>query len=118
MRRVEAETTRQIQPLLFLAAADRRLYHPGNTLRELYAPADDLVDAAVGVCSAPCSHSQLTRTQFTIITAIASILLVGIVMKNAIMMVDFALDAERRLGLSAGARYSPRRAVCASARSS
>jgi multidrug efflux pump subunit AcrB len=43
----------------------------------------------------------MTGTQFTIITAIACILVVGIVMKNAIMMVDFALDAERRLGLSA-----------------
>ena len=43
-----------------------------------------------------------TRTQFTLITAIACILVVGIVMKNAIMMVDFALDAERRAGLSAG----------------
>ena len=42
---------------------------------------------------------MLTRTQFTLITAIACILLVGIVMKNAIMMVDFALDSERRLGL-------------------
>ena len=29
------------------------------------------------------------------------ILVIGIVMKNAIMMVDFALDAERRMGLSA-----------------
>ena len=28
------------------------------------------------------------------------ILLIGIVKKNAIMMIDFALDAERRLGLS------------------
>jgi len=43
-----------------------------------------------------------THTQFTLITAIACILVVGIVMKNAIMMVDFALDAERRAGLSAG----------------
>ena len=42
----------------------------------------------------------LTHTQFTLITAIGCILVVGIVMKNAIMMVDFALDAERRLGLS------------------
>ncbi|HEY8334393.1 MAG TPA: efflux RND transporter permease subunit [Tardiphaga sp.] len=42
-----------------------------------------------------------TRIQFTLITAIACILLVGMVMKNAIMMVDFALDAERSRGLDA-----------------
>ena len=45
---------------------------------------------------------SLSRTQFTIIAAIACILVVGIVMKNAIMMVDFALDGERRLGLPDG----------------
>ncbi len=49
-----------------------------------------------------CSPWFATRTQFTLITVIACILVVGIVMKNAIMMVDFALDAERRAGLSAG----------------
>ena len=34
-----------------------------------------------------------TGTQFTLVTTIACILLVGMVMKNAIMMVDYALDA-------------------------
>ena len=51
--------------------------------------------------SARCSRYPLSRTQFTIIAAIACILVVGIVMKNAIMMVDFALDGERRMGLPA-----------------
>jgi hydrophobe/amphiphile efflux-1 (HAE1) family protein len=37
----------------------------------------------------------LSRTQFTLMAAIACILVVGIVMKNAIMMVDFALVAQR-----------------------
>jgi multidrug efflux pump subunit AcrB len=41
------------------------------------------------------------KIQFTLVTAIACILLVGMVMKNAIMMVDFALDAERHRGLDA-----------------
>jgi multidrug efflux pump subunit AcrB len=44
-----------------------------------------------------------TGTQFTVISAIACILVVGIVMKNAIMMVDFAIDAERQEGLPASA---------------
>jgi multidrug efflux pump len=42
----------------------------------------------------------LTNTQLTVIALIGILLLIGIVKKNAIMMIDFALDAERRLGLS------------------
>ena len=40
------------------------------------------------------------RTEFSIMALIGVILLIGIVKKNAIMMIDFALDAERRRGLS------------------
>ncbi|MGZ0078306.1 multidrug efflux RND transporter permease subunit [Methylomonas sp. YC3] len=40
-------------------------------------------------------------TEFSIIALIGVILLIGIVKKNAIMMIDFALDAERHKGLSA-----------------
>ncbi|MCC6473921.1 MAG: multidrug efflux RND transporter permease subunit [Burkholderiales bacterium] len=40
------------------------------------------------------------RTEFSIIALIGVILLIGIVKKNAIMMIDFALDAERRDGLA------------------
>ena len=39
-----------------------------------------------------------TRTEFTVIALIGLILLIGIVKKNAIMMIDFALDAERKEG--------------------
>ncbi|MDB5866306.1 MAG: mdtC, partial [Betaproteobacteria bacterium] len=38
-------------------------------------------------------------TEFTIIALIGVILLIGIVKKNAIMMIDFALDVERREGV-------------------
>jgi len=38
-------------------------------------------------------------SEFSIIALIGVILLIGIVKKNAIMMIDFALDAERRLGI-------------------
>jgi multidrug efflux pump len=41
-----------------------------------------------------------TGTDFTIIALIGLILLIGIVKKNAIMMIDFALVAERENGLS------------------
>ena len=40
--------------------------------------------------------------EFSIIALIGVILLIGIVKKNAIMMIDFALDAERRLGMPPG----------------
>jgi multidrug efflux pump subunit AcrB len=43
---------------------------------------------------------MLFRTEFTIIALIGIILLIGIVKKNAIMMIDFALEAEREEGLS------------------
>jgi len=43
----------------------------------------------------------LTNTEFTIIALIGIILLIGIVKKNAIMMIDFALEAERKHGKSA-----------------
>jgi multidrug efflux pump len=45
------------------------------------------------------------RTEFSIIALIGVILLIGIVKKNAIMMIDFALDAERQR------RLSPRDAI-------
>jgi multidrug efflux pump len=42
----------------------------------------------------------LFHVEFTIIALIGVILLIGIVKKNAIMMIDFALEAERGRGLS------------------
>jgi len=42
----------------------------------------------------------LSRTDLDVIGIIGIILLIGIVKKNAIMMVDFALDAERTQGLN------------------
>ncbi|MGH8506769.1 MAG: efflux RND transporter permease subunit, partial [Stenotrophobium sp.] len=38
--------------------------------------------------------------EFSLIALIGVILLIGIVKKNAIMMIDFAIDAERTLGLT------------------
>jgi len=42
----------------------------------------------------------VTGTDFSVIALIGVILLIGIVKKNAIMMIDFALEAERDEGLS------------------
>ena len=41
---------------------------------------------------------MLTRQDFTVVALIGVILLIGIVKKNAIMMIDFALEAERDHG--------------------
>jgi multidrug efflux pump len=40
----------------------------------------------------------ICRTELSVIALIGIILLIGIVKKNAIMMIDFALEAERREG--------------------
>jgi multidrug efflux pump len=42
----------------------------------------------------------LCRNDFSVIALIGIILLIGIVKKNAIMMIDFALDAERKEGMT------------------
>ena len=42
----------------------------------------------------------LFKTDFSLIALIGVILLIGIVKKNAIMIIDFAIDAERTLGLT------------------
>jgi multidrug efflux pump len=52
-----------------------------------------------------------TKIQFTLVTSIACILLVGMVMKNAIIMVDFALEAEPA-GNSGRVTRSARRRGC------
>ena len=49
------------------------------------------------------------RTDLSVIALIGVILLIGIVKKNAIMMIDFAMEAERR-GI-AGRRVTPREAI-------
>jgi len=43
---------------------------------------------------------MLFRLEFSLIALIGVLLLIGIVKKNAIMMIDFAIDAERSEGLS------------------
>lgn len=56
-----------------------------------------LPSAAIGALLA----LLLTGNELSMIAVIGIILLIGIVKKNAIMMIDFALDAERHQGMSA-----------------
>ena len=55
-----------------------------------------LPSAAVGALLAMLA----TGTELDVIAVIGIVLLIGIVKKNAIMMIDFALDAERERGLA------------------
>jgi multidrug efflux pump len=43
---------------------------------------------------------MICRTDFSVIALIGMVLLIGIVKKNGIMMIDFALDAERKEGMT------------------
>ena len=59
----------------------------------------------------------LFNTELSVIALIGIILLIGIVKKNAIMMIDFALEAEREHGRARREARSSRPACCASGRS-
>ena len=78
---------------------DRHDVHRARrALRELHPPDHDPVDAAVGRRRRAARAADLAATTSAIIAIIGIILLIGIVKKNAIMMIDFALDAERDEG--------------------
>jgi multidrug efflux pump len=87
------------QPFLILAALVT-IYIVLGVLYESYVHPltilSTLPSAGVGALLA----LMAVRTEFSIMALIGVILLIGIVKKNAIMMIDFALDAERRRGLS------------------
>ena len=57
------------------------------------------------------------KTEFSLIAVIGVILLIGIVKKNAIMMIDFAIEAAAARKAWTRATRSTRPACCASARS-
>ncbi len=86
------------QPLLLLAALVAVYIVLGVLYESLAHPLtiiSTLPSAGLGALLA----LQLFNTELTVIAFIGIILLIGIVKKNGIMMVDFALDGERRLGL-------------------
>ena len=87
------------EPLLILAALVT-VYIVLGVLYESYIHPltilSTLPSAGVGALLA----LMLCRTEFSVIALIGVILLIGIVKKNAIMMIDFALEAERKEGKS------------------
>jgi len=86
------------QPFLILAALVT-IYIVLGVLYESYIHPltilSTLPSAGVGALLALIAF----KTEFSIMALIGVILLIGIVKKNAIMMIDFALDAERRRNL-------------------
>jgi multidrug efflux pump len=93
------------EPLLILAAIIT-VYIVLGVLYESYIHPltilSTLPSAGVGAILA----LLLFRSELTVVAIIGIILLIGIVKKNAIMMIDFALDAERHDG------KSPEEAIC------
>jgi multidrug efflux pump len=88
------------EPLLILAAIVA-VYIVLGVLYESYIHPitilSTLPSAGVGAVFA----LLLFKTEFSLIALIGVILLIGIVKKNAIMMIDFALEAQRNGGLNA-----------------
>ncbi|HEU0148378.1 MAG TPA: efflux RND transporter permease subunit [Bradyrhizobium sp.] len=87
------------QPLLILFALVAMYIVLGVLYESLVHPLtiiSTLPSAGLGALLA----LQVTNTPLTIIAFVGIILLIGIVKKNGIMMVDFALEAERQRGLS------------------
>jgi len=85
-------------PLLVLAAILAIYIVLGMLYESLIHPLSilsTLPSAGVGALLAMI----VSGNELTLVSFIGIILLMGIVKKNAIMMIDFALDAERRLGL-------------------
>ncbi|RUU51837.1 efflux RND transporter permease subunit, partial [Mesorhizobium sp. M2C.T.Ca.TU.002.02.1.1] len=92
-----------LNELLLIAAALATIYVVLGVLYESYvhpiAILSTLPSAGIGALLALI----VTGMEFDVISLIGIILLIGIVKKNAIMMIDMALQAERQEGLSARA---------------
>jgi multidrug efflux pump len=86
------------QPLLILAAL-LAVYIVLGVLYESLAHPLTIVSTLPAAGLGALLALQVTGSELTVIAFIGIILLIGLVKKNGIMLVDFALDAERRRGL-------------------
>jgi multidrug efflux pump len=83
-----------------IAAAVLAVYIVLGVLYESYVHPITILSTLPSAGAGAVLAMIVTYTEFSIMALIGVILLIGIVKKNAIMMIDFALDAERSLGLS------------------
>ncbi|MGC2434020.1 MAG: multidrug efflux RND transporter permease subunit [Desulfobaccales bacterium] len=93
------EASLQGEPLLILAAL-LTVYIVLGVLYESYIHPITIISTLPSAGVGAILALLICRTDFSVIALIGIILLIGIVKKNGIMMVDFALDAERREGKS------------------
>ena len=87
------------EPYLLLAALFA-IYIVLGVLYESYAHPITILSTLPSASVGALLALLLLRYDFSIIALIGIVLLIGIVKKNAIMMIDFALEAERAEGLS------------------
>ncbi|MEA1831018.1 efflux RND transporter permease subunit [Methylobacterium durans] len=85
------------QPLLILAAI-LAVYTILGILYESFVHPITILSTLPSAGIGALLALLVSGTEFTVIALIAVFLLIGIVKKNAIMMIDFALDAERTRG--------------------
>ena len=67
-----------------------------GVLYESYIHPLTILSTLPSACVGALLALYLTHNEFSVIALIALILLIGLVLKNAIMMIDFALEQERR----------------------
>jgi multidrug efflux pump len=87
------------EPILILAAIVA-IYIVLGVLYESYVHPITILSTLPSAGLGAVLALMLCNTEFSIMALIGVILLIGIVKKNAIMMIDFALDAERSQGLT------------------
>jgi multidrug efflux pump len=85
------------EPILILAAIIT-VYIVLGVLYESYIHPITIISTLPSAGVGAILALLLCRTEFSVIALIGIILLIGIVKKNAIMMIDFALEAERKEG--------------------
>jgi multidrug efflux pump len=85
-------------PLLFLASI-AAIYVVLGMLYESYGVPLTILSTLPSAGLGAWLALMATGTEFSMIAFLGILLLVGIVKKNAIMMVDFAMEAERKLGM-------------------
>jgi multidrug efflux pump len=88
------QTSLANEPLLILAALVT-VYIVLGVLYESYIHPITIISSLPSAGVGALLALMITRTEFSVIALIGMILLIGIVQKNAIMMIDFALHAER-----------------------
>jgi len=87
------------EPVLILAALIT-VYIVLGVLYESYIHPITIISTLPSAGVGALLALMICNTDFSVISLIGIVLLIGIVKKNAIMMIDFALEAERDQGLS------------------